>query len=54
VVAVLTGHVLKDPESIQWYHRDREPRPQRANRPIEIEPDLAAVEAILRADRAPG
>ena len=49
VVAVLTGHVLKDPGILLDYHREQEPPPPRANRPVEIEPDLAAVERVLRA-----
>src|SRR5213596_224241 len=40
VVAVLTGHVLKDPEIVTRYHQELEPRPARANRPIEIEARL--------------
>src|SRR5436189_3577291 len=35
VVAVLTGHVLKEPETVTRYHQELEPRPARANRPIE-------------------
>jgi threonine synthase len=38
VVAVLTGHLLKDPESVTQYS---------PNRPIEIEPRLADVERVL-------
>jgi threonine synthase len=49
VVAVLTGHVLKDPGILIDYHRTQEPAPPRANRPIEIEPDLGAVERVLRS-----
>jgi threonine synthase len=48
VVAVLTGHVLKDPEILVRYHRDAEPPPAWANRPIEIDANLAAVEAAMR------
>jgi threonine synthase len=48
VVAVLTGHVLKDPGILMQYHREQEPPPARANRPVEIDADLAAVERILR------
>jgi len=48
VVAVLTGHVLKDPGTVQWYHQEREPRPDRANRPIEIDASLSEVERVLR------
>lgn len=42
VVSVLTGHILKDPEILLQSH---------ANRPIEIEPDLGAVERVLNAAR---
>ncbi|HVX39300.1 MAG TPA: threonine synthase [Gemmatimonadaceae bacterium] len=52
VVAVLTGHLLKDPESVVRYHEQTEPAPSRANRPIEIEPRLADVERVLRNDGA--
>jgi threonine synthase len=47
VVAVLTGHVLKDPGILLDYHRDRDPAPPRANRPIPVEPTLEAIEAVL-------
>jgi threonine synthase len=47
VVAVLTGHVLKDPGILIDYHRDTEPPPARANRPVEIEADLRAVARVL-------
>ena len=47
VVAVLTGHILKDPGLLLRYHQEAEPAPARANRPIEIEPVLSAVEALL-------
>jgi threonine synthase len=49
VVAILTGHLLKDPAVITHYHQDREPPPAGANRPIEIEPRLADVERVLEA-----
>jgi threonine synthase len=48
VVAVLTGHVLKDPGAVVAYHEETEPPPPRANRPIEIEPRVAEVERVLR------
>lgn len=48
VVAILTGHVLKDPGILVRYHQEMEPRPARANRPIEIEPRLTDVESVLR------
>jgi threonine synthase len=47
VVAVLTGHVLKDPGILLEYHRDTDPPPAFANRPIEIDADLAAVERVI-------
>lgn len=48
VVAVLTGHVLKDPETVTRYHEEIEPRPARANRPIEIDARLSEVERVVR------
>ncbi len=51
VVAVLTGHLLKDPDSVIRYHQETEPAPPGANRPIEIEPRLADVERVLRGFR---
>ena len=48
VVAVLTGHLLKDPGAVVAYHQETEPPPARANRPIEIEPRLSEVERVLR------
>jgi threonine synthase len=47
-VAVLTGHILKDPEVLLRYHRETEPPPPGANRPIEIEADLREVERALQ------
>ncbi len=47
VVAVLTGHLLKDPETVTRYHQELEPRPARANRPIEIAARLAEVERVM-------
>ena len=54
VVALLTGHMLKDPEVMLFYHRDMEPAPSHANRNLEIEPTLREVERVLRADAASG
>ena len=48
VVAVLTGHVLKDPGMLLRYHQEMDPPPARANRPIEIEPDVREVARVLR------
>ncbi len=45
VVAVLTGHVLKDAESAMRFHERRGPR---ANPPIAIEPRVSDVERVLR------
>jgi threonine synthase len=53
VVAVLTGHLLKDPGAVVAYHQDTEPRPDRANRPIEIDAKLADVERVLRQSAEP-
>jgi threonine synthase len=45
VVAVLTGHVLKDPGILLDMHQQgRDPR---ANAPVEIDPTVAAVAAVL-------
>jgi threonine synthase len=48
VVAILTGHVLKDAETVMRYH---ESRSARARPPVEIEPTVAAVERVLRGKR---
>ena len=44
IVAVLTGHILKDPDAITRYH---EGKASRANPPIEIEPRTEAIERVL-------
>ncbi|MFN8579989.1 MAG: threonine synthase [Gemmatimonadaceae bacterium] len=46
VAAILTGHVLKDPGVLSWYHRELDPAPSKANRPIEV---AASREAVLAA-----
>ena len=51
VVAVLTGHILKDSGILLQYHRDTDPAPAFANRPIEIDADLIAVERVLAMAR---
>lgn len=51
VVAVLTGHILKDSDILLKYHRDTEPPPALANRPLEIDADLGAVESVLATAR---
>ena len=48
VVALLTGHMLKDPEIMLSYHRDMLPTPPFANRSIEIDATLADMERVLR------
>ncbi len=47
VVAILTGHLLKDPGTIQLYHQEMEPRPARANRPVEIGATITEVARVL-------
>src|SRR5215204_2910705 len=49
VVAILTGHILKDPGLLLRYHQEIDPPPPGANRPIEIDADLRQVERILKA-----
>ncbi len=49
VVAVLTGHLLKDPAAVTRYHIETEPPPPRANRPVEIEARPSEIERALRA-----
>jgi threonine synthase len=44
VVAVLTGHLLKDPQVVMDFHLGRS---RRANRPVEIDATVAAVERAL-------
>ena len=47
VVAVLTGHVLKDPGALLRYHQELSPPPEFANAPVEIEASIEAVERVL-------
>ena len=51
VVAVLTGHVLKDPGALITYHQQTEPAPRYANRPVPIPADLNAVARVLGKSR---
>jgi threonine synthase len=53
VVALLTGHMLKDPEVMLSYHREMEPAPPFANRSIEIDATLADMERVLRVAPEP-
>jgi threonine synthase len=48
VVAVLTGHILKDPALLLRYHRELDPPPPGANRPIEIDSNLSEIEKVLK------
>ena len=50
VIGILTGHILKDPGLLLRYHQQLDPPPPGANRPIEIEPTLEALDKVLRAD----
>ncbi len=50
VVAVLTGHVLKDPGILVELHQERDDVAM-ANRPIEIDGTVRAVEQVLAAKR---
>ena len=47
VVAVLTGHILKDPGVLQQIHQNDSIAPALANRPIRIPADIAAVRDVL-------
>jgi threonine synthase len=49
VVAILTGHLLKDPETVIDFHTRG--RARGANRPVEIDGSLTAVERLLRRRR---
>ncbi|HEX5576625.1 MAG TPA: threonine synthase [Gemmatimonadales bacterium] len=48
VVAILTGHILKDPGLLLQYHMEMDPPPAWANRPIEIESSLSEIERVLK------
>jgi len=48
IVAVLTGHILKDPGILIDYHKDAT-RPL-ANPPLEIDASIEAVERALESD----
>jgi threonine synthase len=47
-VAVLTGHVLKDAGMLIELHQERQDF-AKANRPIEIDADIASVARVLQA-----
>jgi threonine synthase len=48
VVAILTGHLLKDPDAIMDFHLTRRPPPPGANPPTTIAADADAVAGALR------
>jgi threonine synthase len=54
VVAVLTGHVLKDPGALLRYHQEMIPRPELANPPVEIDARIEEVERVLGGKREAG
>ena len=45
VVCILTGHLLKDPESVATYHGSGAAR---ANLPVEVDADLRDIERVLK------
>ena len=47
VVAVLTGHILKDPGALLRYHQELSPVPEFANPPVEIDATIEAVERVI-------
>lgn len=47
VVAVLTGHILKDPGILQRMHQEESPAPSWANAPVRIPPSIEAVRRVL-------
>jgi threonine synthase len=49
VVAVLTGHILKDPGILQQIHQEGSIAPLLANPPIRIPPNIAAVRQLLNS-----
>jgi threonine synthase len=51
VVAILTGHVLKDPGALITYHQETEPTPRYANRPVSIRADVGEVARLLGTQR---
>jgi threonine synthase len=50
VVAVLTGHILKDPGALLRYHQEQTPAPTYANAPIEIDATVEAVERVIASN----
>ncbi|MEO8294600.1 MAG: threonine synthase [Gemmatimonadota bacterium] len=54
VVAILTGHVLKDPDTLMRYHQEGVPPPAHANRPLEIEANVGALERAVGQSKGTG
>jgi threonine synthase len=52
VVAVLTGHILKDPGILLDYHEN--PTNPLANTPTEIDPEIGEIERVLAERSSPG
>ncbi|MGE0454050.1 MAG: threonine synthase [Vicinamibacteria bacterium] len=50
-VAILTGHLLKDPQTVIDWHMAAGRAGRGRNRPVEIEARVSAVERVLAADR---
>jgi threonine synthase len=51
LVAVLTGHILKDPDAVTRYHEEATPPLPYANHTIEIDPKLSEIERVLARGR---
>jgi threonine synthase len=51
LVAVLTGHILKDPDAVTRYHEETTPPLAYANHTIEIDPKLSEIERVLARGR---
>jgi len=50
VVAILTGHILKDPGILQQMHQQQQPPETWANAPIRISPTIEAVRRVLEEE----
>ncbi|MEE8466872.1 MAG: threonine synthase [Planctomycetota bacterium] len=53
VVCVLTGHLLKDPDTTLAYHEGRLGPAARANAPVIVEPDLEALRSAIGSTGTP-
>lgn len=54
VVCVLTGHILKDPDTTLAYHEGRLGDASHANRSLVVEPDLSEIERAVAEWDTPG